>query len=123
LSICSGDYNTWTRKVAAVDYPNGFMSSVEWEMPYFNMGNTFDYAELAALIFPRPFMVERVVTTGWREIASWHINTQPSAGYMSNMGSGTGPKSNTSTVAIPSMARAPSRFWKNISEPVDKISR
>ncbi len=59
LSICSGDYNSWTRKVAATDFPNGFMSSVEWEMPYFNMGNTFDYAELAALIFPRPFMVER----------------------------------------------------------------
>ena len=59
LSICSGDYNAWTRKVAATDYPNGFMSSIEWEMPYFNMGNTFDYAELAALIFPRPFMVER----------------------------------------------------------------
>jgi dienelactone hydrolase len=59
LSICSGDYNNWTRKVAGVDYPNGFMSSVEWEMSYFNMGNTFDYAELAALIFPRPFMVER----------------------------------------------------------------
>jgi hypothetical protein len=59
LSICSGDYNNWTRKVSGVDYPNGFMSSVEWEMFYFNMGNTFDYAELAALIFPRPFMVER----------------------------------------------------------------
>jgi dienelactone hydrolase len=59
LSICSGDYNNWTRKVAATDYPNGFMSSIEWEMFYFNMGNTFDYAELAALIFPRPFMVER----------------------------------------------------------------
>ncbi len=28
-------------------------------MPYFNMGNTFDYAEMAYLIFPRPFMVER----------------------------------------------------------------
>ena len=59
LSICSGDYNAWTEKVAATNYPNGFMSSIEWEMPYFNMGNTFDYAELAALIFPRPFMVER----------------------------------------------------------------
>jgi dienelactone hydrolase len=59
LSICSGDFNAWTQKVAATDYPNSFMSSVEWEMPYFNMGNTFDYAELAALIFPRPFMIER----------------------------------------------------------------
>ena len=59
LSICSGDFNKWTWKVAAPDYPNPFMSSVEWEMPYFNMGSTFDYAEMASLIFPRPFMVER----------------------------------------------------------------
>ena len=35
------------------------MNSLEWEMPYFNMGNTFSYAEMAYLIFPRPFMVER----------------------------------------------------------------
>jgi hypothetical protein len=35
------------------------MYTIEWEMPYFNMGNTFDYAELAYLMVPRPFMVER----------------------------------------------------------------
>jgi hypothetical protein len=35
------------------------MFTVEWEMPYFNMGNTFNYAELAYLMVPRPFMVER----------------------------------------------------------------
>jgi hypothetical protein len=28
-------------------------------MPYWNLGHTFDYAEMAYLIFPRPFMVER----------------------------------------------------------------
>jgi dienelactone hydrolase len=59
LSICSGDFNEWTRKVAATDYPQGFMSSIEWEMPYFDMGNTFGYAELVYLLVPRPFMVER----------------------------------------------------------------
>lgn len=59
LSICSGDFNQWTRKVADPDFPSGFMDSIEWEMPYWNMGNTFDYAELAGLIFPRPFFVER----------------------------------------------------------------
>ena len=59
LSICSGDFNQWTRKVADPDFPNGFMDTNEWEMPYWNMGNTFDYAELAGLIFPRPFFVER----------------------------------------------------------------
>ncbi len=59
LSICSGDFNQWTRKVAATDFPNGFMKTIEWEMPYWNLGHTFDYAEMAYLIFPRPFMVER----------------------------------------------------------------
>ncbi len=59
LSICSGDFNQWTRKVADPDFPGGFMKSIEWEMPYWNMGLTFDYAEMAGLIFPRPFFVER----------------------------------------------------------------
>ena len=35
------------------------MYTIEWEMPYFNMGNTFDYAEMTYLMMPRPFMVER----------------------------------------------------------------
>lgn len=59
LSICSGDFNQWTRKVAATDQPFSFMRSIEWEMPYWNLGHTFDYAEMAYLMFPRPFMVER----------------------------------------------------------------
>ena len=59
LSICSGDFNHWTPKVAATDEWFSFMYTIEWEMPYFNMGNTFDYAEMAYLIFPRPFMAER----------------------------------------------------------------
>ena len=58
LSICSGDFGDWTRKVTDT-YAKSFMNSVEWEMPYFNMGSTFSYAEMAYLIFPRPFMVER----------------------------------------------------------------
>jgi dienelactone hydrolase len=59
LSICSGDFNDWARKVAATDSDYSFMFSIEWEMPYFNMGSTFNYAELAYLMVPRPFMVER----------------------------------------------------------------
>jgi dienelactone hydrolase len=59
LSICSGDFNNWTRKIAATDQPFSFLYTIEWEMPYFNMGSTFDYAELAYLMIPRPFMVER----------------------------------------------------------------
>ena len=59
LSICSGDFNQWTRKVAATDQSWSFMRTIEWEMPYWNWGHTFDYAEMSYLIFPRPFMVER----------------------------------------------------------------
>jgi hypothetical protein len=59
LSICSGDFNSWNEKVAATDQRFSFMYTIEWEMPYFNMGETFDYAEMAYLMLPRPFMVER----------------------------------------------------------------
>jgi dienelactone hydrolase len=59
LSICSADFGDWTRKVVDTHFSNSFMYTNEWEMPYFRMGSTFSYAEMAYLIFPRPFMVER----------------------------------------------------------------
>jgi dienelactone hydrolase len=59
LSICSGDFNQWAHKVAATDQPFSFMRTIEWEMPYWNLGQTFDYAEMSYLMLPRPFMVER----------------------------------------------------------------
>lgn len=59
LSICSADFNDWARKIAATDARYTFMFTVEWEMPYFNMGSTFNYSEMAQLMLPRPFMVER----------------------------------------------------------------
>ncbi len=59
LSICSSDFNDWTRKVASTDSHFSFMFTEEWEMPYFNLGSTFSYAEMAYLMVPRPFMVER----------------------------------------------------------------
>ncbi|HEV3025298.1 MAG TPA: dienelactone hydrolase family protein, partial [Pirellulales bacterium] len=54
LSICSADFNDWTRKVASTRGPHSFMFTIEWEMPYFDMGRTFSYAELAWLMAPRP---------------------------------------------------------------------
>jgi dienelactone hydrolase len=59
LSICSGDFNEWIRKNVSLDYPSSYMFSPEYEMPEFDLGRTFNYAEMAALIAPRPFMVER----------------------------------------------------------------
>ncbi|WP_414664960.1 hypothetical protein [Horticoccus sp. 23ND18S-11] len=59
LSICSGDFNEWIRKNASVDLRYGYMFAPEYEIFEFNLGPTFNYAEMAALIAPRPFMVER----------------------------------------------------------------
>ena len=59
LSICSGDFNEWIWKNATVDWRNSYMFTKEYEMPEFRLGITFNYAEMAYLIFPRPFMVER----------------------------------------------------------------
>jgi len=59
LSICSASLNEWIHKMVAVDYPGSFMYVSEYEMFEFNLGHTFSHAEMAALIAPRPFMVER----------------------------------------------------------------
>ena len=59
LSICSADFNEWIEKNASIRNPVSYMHIAEYEMFEFDLGNTFDYAEMAALIAPRPFMVER----------------------------------------------------------------
>ncbi len=59
LSICSADFNDWIRKNVTLDSPYSYMFIGEYELPEFNLGETFNYAEMASLIAPRPFMVER----------------------------------------------------------------
>ncbi len=59
LSICSGDFNEWITKNATVDSPYSYMFTPEYEMFEFNLGRTFNYSDMAKLIAPRPFMVER----------------------------------------------------------------
>ncbi len=59
LSICSGDFNEWVRKCVSTDMPMSYVATHEYEIWEWNMGRTFNYAEMAALIAPRPFMVER----------------------------------------------------------------
>jgi len=59
LSICSGDFNEYARKMAGLEMPMSFMNTIEYETYEFNLANTFDYSELANLMAPKPFMVER----------------------------------------------------------------
>ncbi|MGA3323988.1 MAG: dienelactone hydrolase family protein [Terriglobia bacterium] len=59
LSICSGDFNEWIWKVSRNDSSFSYVFGPEYDMLEFNLGNTFNYSELANLMAPRPFMVER----------------------------------------------------------------
>lgn len=58
-SICSADFNEWIVKNATFDSRYSYMFTGEYEMVEFDLGNTFNYSEMAGLIAPRPFMVER----------------------------------------------------------------
>ena len=60
--ICSADFNEWIWKNAATDPKSlrySYANKREYEIFEFNLANTFNYAEMATLIAPRPFMVER----------------------------------------------------------------
>lgn len=59
LSICSADFNEWVKKNASTRDPFSYVWTPEYEIFEFDLGHTFNYAEMAALIAPRPFMVER----------------------------------------------------------------
>jgi len=59
LSICSADYNEWIWKNVSVRHGYCYLYWGEYDMPEFNLGNTFNYAELSWFMIPRPFMVER----------------------------------------------------------------
>jgi dienelactone hydrolase len=59
LSICSGDFNEWVRKNMSTDMRMSYLFTHEYEIWEWDLAHTFNYAEMAALIAPRPFMVER----------------------------------------------------------------
>ena len=59
LSICSADFNEWVGKNASTRNPHSYVNTGEYEIFEWDLGSTFNYAEMAGLIAPRPFMVER----------------------------------------------------------------
>ncbi len=59
LSICSADFNEWVWKNASTRSEYSYAWMGEYEIFEWDLGSTFNYAEMAALIAPRPFMVER----------------------------------------------------------------
>jgi hypothetical protein len=70
FSICSANFHEWVRKIVSTDYSWGYAFTSEYEVSEWDLGHTFNYAEMAGLIAPRPFMVERghydnVATDEW----------------------------------------------------------
>ncbi len=59
LSICSADFNEWVVKCTNTLRPYSYMFTVEYDMYEWNLAGGFNYAEMANLIAPRPFQVER----------------------------------------------------------------
>ena len=59
VTVCSGNFNEWVWKLSNTEWQGSYVFTREYEMPEFNLGGTFNHAEMAALIAPRPFMVER----------------------------------------------------------------
>ncbi len=57
--IASGDFNEWIYKNVTTDHIHSMIYHNVWEVFEWNLGNTFNHSDLAALIAPRPFMVER----------------------------------------------------------------
>ena len=59
MTIVSGDFNEWTWKTVTTDSDYSYVFQPEPYIFEFDLGSTYGYAEMAALIAPRPFMVER----------------------------------------------------------------
>ncbi|MBM3775902.1 MAG: hypothetical protein FJW37_12185, partial [Acidobacteria bacterium] len=59
LSICSADFNEWVWKNTSVEARYSYMLTQEYDMIEYDFANVVNYGELANLMAPRPFMVER----------------------------------------------------------------
>jgi len=64
LSICSSDFSDWIWRTVSQRFESGYLAHNEYEIFEFDLGNTFNYGEMAALICPRPFMVEEFHHSG-----------------------------------------------------------
>jgi cephalosporin-C deacetylase-like acetyl esterase len=73
LAITTGDFNEGVTKMASTRYPFSFALWDEYEMFEFDLGNTFNYSDLAGLAAPRPFMAQRGHSDGvaWDEFVGY----------------------------------------------------
>ncbi|MDX1984123.1 MAG: hypothetical protein SFV51_27860 [Bryobacteraceae bacterium] len=100
LSICSGNFNEWVWKTSTLDAPFTYPFHPDYEIVEWNFANTYNYAELASLIFPRPFLANGAITTVFPTTSGWLMNTPGFSASMTRWGCATAPGSNTSTAGM-----------------------
>jgi cephalosporin-C deacetylase-like acetyl esterase len=59
VAVCGGDFNEWIRKLTSVEAPYSYMFTHEYEILEWNVAAVANHAELAMLMAPRAFLVER----------------------------------------------------------------
>lgn len=97
--VCSGNFNEWSWKITTDEQPFSYQFTREYEIYEFNQTNTFGHAEMATLIAPRPFFVERGHADGvgideWvsyeyakvrRLFAQWQLNDRTAIEYFNGI--------------------------------------
>jgi cephalosporin-C deacetylase-like acetyl esterase len=58
-TVCSANFNYWNFKCANGLFDRDYRSDWQYEVFDYDLANTFDHSDMARLIAPRPFMVER----------------------------------------------------------------
>ncbi len=57
--VCAGDFNEWIGKLTTTEEPWSYLFTGEYDVLEWNLAHVASHAELAMLIAPRPFLVER----------------------------------------------------------------
>ncbi len=57
--VCAGDFNEWIRKLVDPALPYSYLYTDEYELLEWNIARIASHAEMAMLLAPRPFLVER----------------------------------------------------------------
>jgi dienelactone hydrolase len=57
--VCSGNFNEWIHKLVSYEHPYTYLFTTEYEIFEFGLANVAGHAEMAKLIAPVPFLVER----------------------------------------------------------------
>jgi dienelactone hydrolase len=57
--VCAGDFNEWVRKLVDPSLPYSYLYTQEYDVLEWGLANVASHGELAQLMAPRPFLVER----------------------------------------------------------------